>query len=111
MLLLLRYLTTGRSPQTYRSIRGGPYSAPTSPACARGSWMHSVSLLAGGCFRPTLVFQFEQRFLGIVKLKKIHHLTCSRSACAASLIGHELASDPFITQNLQPRLMQKRWRV
>ena len=70
--------------------------------------MHSVSLLAGGCFRPTLVFEFEQRFLGIVKLEKINHLTWSRSACAPSVISVELGTDPFITQSLQPRLMQKR---
>ena len=70
--------------------------------------MHSDSLLAGMSSRLTVVCEFEQRFLGIVKLEKINHLTWSRSACAPSLISVELGTDPFITQSLQPRLMQKR---
>ena len=70
--------------------------------------MHSHSLQAGMASRLTVVCEFQQRFLRVIKLEKIYHLTCSRSARAASFICHQLARDPFITQSLQPRLMQKR---
>ena len=106
-MVLLRYLTTGRSPKMYTTSRGRACSAQTSAVCAREPWTYSVSLLEGS-FRLALVFEFEQRFLGIVKLEKINHLTWSRSACAPSLISVELGTDPFITQSLQSRLMQKR---
>ena len=91
-MLRRRYLNTGRSPKKrYTWRRRNPRSAPME-----------------GSSRPALLLNFQQGFWRIVKLEEIKHKTWSRSSCAPSLISAELGTDAFITQSLQPRLMEKR---
>ena len=61
-----------------------------------------------GSLRPTFVFYFQQGFRRIVKLEEINHPSWSRPSSAPSHISAELGTDAFITQSLQPRLMEKR---